>query len=176
MLTRALIRCVPKNVLLNDIKHFKTAQCNCALFWEPDEKGGYKDTRPRPSRIQMIRDGMKELKHEIALWRQEMKEALETDPVYIYRPGETDIIWKFGNSEALNKWKVTSDSDHNEGFSKCSLELNKQGKGLFSGYLSTRLPKDGRVQRAGYCNIQTLRARVSIILHFQIFCAAYKTK
>lgn len=160
MLSRVLIRHVPKSVLLNDVKPFKTTQCTPGIFWEPDEKGGYKDTRPRPSKIQMIRNGMKELKHEIALWRQEMQEALETDPIYIYRPGETDIKWRFGNSDALNKWKITTDSDNNEGFSKCSLTLNKQGKGLFSGFLSTRIPKDGRVKRAGYCNMQSLRARV----------------
>lgn len=135
-----------------------------SLFWEPDEKGGYKDTRPRPSRTQLIRDGMKELKHEIALWRQEVQEAFETDPFYIYRPGETDVVWKFGSNEALDKWKVTSDSDHNEGFSSCSLGLNKQGKGLFSGHLSTRAPKDGRIKKAGYCNMQTLRARVCLFI------------
>lgn len=80
------------------------------LFYERDEKGGYKDTRPRPSRTQMIRDGMKELKHEIALWTQEMKEILETDPIMVYRPGETDILWRFGGEESLQKWKVVHDS------------------------------------------------------------------
>lgn len=160
MITRALFRYLPKKVLLNDVKHFQTTQQCTGLFWEKDEKGGYKDNRPRPSTIQMIRDGMKELKHEIALWQQEIKEAIENDPVYIYRPGETDIVWRFGDSDALNKWKTSSDSDHNEGFSKCSLTLNQQGKGLFSGYISIRTPKDGRIQRAGYCNMQTLRARV----------------
>lgn len=164
MLTRALIRHIPKSRLLNDVRPIKTTPCAYGLFWEPDEKSGYKDTRPRPSKIQLIRDGMTELKHEIALWRQEVQEALETDPVCIYRPGETDIIWRFSGNHSLDKWKTTSDSDNNEGFSKCSLTLNKQGKGLFSGYLSTRVPKDGRVKRAGYCNMQTLRARVGRLL------------
>lgn len=158
MIRAALARHAVKNVLI-DIRHFKTSAA-ASLFWEPDEKGGYKDTRPRPSKIKMIRDGMKELKHEIALWKQEIQEVLDTDPIMIYRPGETDIVWKFGSPDALEKWKVSSDSDHNEGFSNCSLTLTKQGKGLFAGYLSLRLPKDGRVKKAGYCNMQTLRARV----------------
>lgn len=159
MLISAITRRLPKELLPKNAKHFRTTP-TASLFWEPHEKGGYKDTRPRPSKIQMIRDGFKELKQEIALWSQEVKEVIDSDPIYVYRPGETDVVWRFGSSESLEKWKVASDSDHNEGFSKCSLALNKQGKGLFSGYISIRVPKDGKVKRAGYCNMQTLRARV----------------
>lgn len=162
MILSTLASRATRSILLNNVKQFRTTPCT-PLFWERDEKGGYKDTRPRPSRIQMIRDGMKEMKHEIALWRQEMKELFETDPILLYRPGETDIVWRFGDTESLDKWKTTCDSDHNEGFSTCSLALNKQGKGLFSGYLCTKVPKDGRIKKAGYCNMQTLRARVTIL-------------
>lgn len=147
----------------NEAKQFRTSAVLEAL-WESDEKGGYKDKRPKPSTKQLIRDGFKELKHEIALWKAEVKEKLECDPILFYRPGETDIAWKFDNEESLQKWVVSCDSDHNEGYSNCSLTLNKQGKGLFSGYLSTRVPKDGRIKRSGYCNMKTLRARVSFIL------------
>lgn len=150
---------------IQELRNFQTSSALLNLFYEKDEKGGYKDRRPQPSKIQMIRDGMKELKQEIAMWTEEVKVAFESDPFYIYRAGETDVIWKFGNTEALSNWVVTSDSDHNEGYSTCSLTLNKQGKGMFSGNLSTRVPKDGRIKRAGYCNIRTLRARVSNYFH-----------
>lgn len=143
-----------------DVKYFRTSKI-LESFWEADEKGGYKDKRLKPPTKELIRDGFKELKQEIALWTEEVKEKFECDPVIIFRPGETDIIWKFGNKESLEKWKVTSDSDHNEGYSNCSLTLNEQGKGLFSGYLSRKVPIDGRVKRSGYCNITTLRARVN---------------
>lgn len=129
-------------------------------LWEQDPKAGYVDRRPQPSKIQLIRDGLKELKHEIAVWKNEVIERFENDPTYLYRPGETDVLWKFGDEKALDQWVVSSDSDHNEGYSSCSLKLNKQGKGMFSGFLSTKVPQDGRTKRAGYCNITTLRARV----------------
>lgn len=141
-------------------KFHKTSVNN--TFWERDEKGGYKSNLQKPSTTKMIREGLKELKQEIKLWSEEVKEHFESDPVMVFRPGETDIIWKFGNQESLNNWIVTSDKDHNEGYSNCSLTLNKHGKGLFSGELVTKVPVDGRIKRAGYCNITTIRARVNI--------------
>lgn len=36
------------------------------------------------------------------------------------------------------------------------LELSPIGTGIFSGTLSTRLPKDGRIKNAGFCNITTI--------------------
>lgn len=36
------------------------------------------------------------------------------------------------------------------------LELSSTGTGIFSGTLSTRLPKDGRIKSAGFCNITTI--------------------
>lgn len=56
---------------------------------------------------------------------------------------------------------MTSDRDHGEGNSRCTLEINGRGKGLFSGELSTQVPKDGIVKRSGYCNIRTVRHKVS---------------
>lgn len=75
--------------------------------------------------------------------------------------GETDIYWQFGTQESLSEWVTTSDSDHNEGKSSCSLELNKQGRGVFNGILNVEVPKDGRTKKSGYCNMKTIRARVS---------------
>ncbi|RZC42020.1 complex I intermediate-associated protein 30, mitochondrial [Asbolus verrucosus] len=129
-------------------------------FWERDDKGGYNTKTSVPIKERM-RLGLQELKKEIELWKKEIKEDFESDPVLAFRPGETDIMWKFGTEESLQQWVVTSDSDHNEGYSKGSLTLTNTGKGLFSGELSTKVPKDGRTKRAGYCNIKTLRARKS---------------
>lgn len=160
-----LVKPIFRHMCNNNIKYFRTSVV-LESFYEHDEKGGYKDKRPKPSTKQLIREGFKELKHEIALWKEEVKERFECDPLVFYRPGETDIVWKFGNEESLQRWVVTCDSDHNEGHSSGSLTLNKQGKGMLSGYLSTQVPKDGRVKRSGYCNIKTLRARVGFTFHF----------
>lgn len=159
-------RTVPFRTIVVNIyqKNYVHTTRVCNTFWERDEKGGYgKKTKTLPN-IQMIRDGFKELKKEVALWKEEVKEHFESDPIVLFRPGETDVKWKFGDPESLNQWVATSDSDHNEGYSSCSLTLNKYGKGLFSGTLSTVVPKDGRVRRSGYCNIKTMRARVLFLL------------
>lgn len=154
--------------MLRQLKHFIPRRTSIRgihatmtnnLFYEKDPKGGYTDNRPEPSKKQLIKDGIKELKEEIALWSKEVKEHLEADPFLLYRPGETDIAWRF-NEKNYKDWIVTSDSDNNEGYSHCTLSLNSQGHAVFSGELSTKVPKDGRVKRSGYCNIKSLPARV----------------
>ncbi|KAL1140169.1 hypothetical protein AAG570_000101 [Ranatra chinensis] len=56
---------------------------------------------------------------------------------------------------------MTCDADNNEGFSSCKFIINGQNKGVFKGFLSTDIPKDGKTRRAGYCSIRTKRARKS---------------
>jgi hypothetical protein len=58
------------------------------LFWEPDPKGGYLRDKPKPKAIELIRDGLKELRSEVMLWKDEMKEHIEGDPIVAYRRGE----------------------------------------------------------------------------------------
>ncbi|XP_071453819.1 complex I intermediate-associated protein 30, mitochondrial [Hetaerina americana] len=130
-------------------------------FWERDPRSGYPSTVEIPSKTQLIRNGIKELKKEIQLWKEEVKEKLESDPVVIYRPDELDIFWQFGPPEELSKWVTSSDSDHNQGFSTCELTISRAGKGLFQGNLCVDPPKDGKVKRAGYCNMRSIRAKKS---------------
>lgn len=75
--------------------------------------------------------------------------------------GETDLLWCFNEPSVLEKFVTTSDSDHNEGFSKCTLEMSSAGRALFHGYLDVRVPKDGRIKKAGYCSMRSKRIRVS---------------
>lgn len=72
-------------------------------------------------------------------------------------------MWRFDNKELLDYFVTTSDRDHREGFSTCSLEMSKAGRALFSGNIDVRPPKDGRVTRSGYCAMRTKRARVCFI-------------
>lgn len=55
---------------------------------------------------------------------------------------------------------VTSDSDHNQGHSTAFLETSQSGFGLFHGNVDSRLTKDGKIKKSGYCNIKSLRSRV----------------
>lgn len=68
-----------------------------------------------------------------------------------------DLQWQFNDKTNLEDWVVSCDSDHNEGYSTCSLNVSPVGKGLFSGNLSTQLVRDGKVKKAGYCNIKSIR-------------------
>lgn len=134
------------------------------LFWEKDRKGGY-DTKgsggKKVSRKQLIVDGLKELREEFALFNQEWKEKLASDPLVVFRPGETDVVFNFESEKDLDRWVVTTDKDHNEGFTEAKLELSSAGFGCFHGTLESRVPKDGRIKRSGYANIRSVRLRKS---------------
>lgn len=91
---------------------------------------------------------------------------------FLYVLGEIDIFWRFYDDTSLDHWIVTSDSDHAEGFSKCDLHISQQGYGLFSGNLCSRVPKDGRIQNSGYCNMLTKRVMVlNIFIKIDILVA-----
>lgn len=138
----------------------------CHTFWEREKKSGYKTALPEPSKKQMIMDGLKELKSEINLWKEEMKEKFESDPLLVFRPGETDIVFNFKDKSSLDKWVVTTDMDHNEGKSTAKLELSNSGAGLFHGVVNSEHIKDGVIKRTGYANIRTKRVRVSSMYDF----------
>lgn len=67
----------------------------------------------------------------------------------------------------IEKWVTTADSDHGEGTSTASLEMSSAGHGLFHGNLQTAMPRDGRIKKAGYCNIRSLRSRVRLVTKIQ---------
>lgn len=62
--------------------------CVTNEFHEYDKRSGY-DTgfEIAPTRIERIRLGLKQLKKEIQLWKQEWKEVIESDPILDYRAG-----------------------------------------------------------------------------------------
>lgn len=136
-------------------------------FWEKDRKGGYPsiksgDTPDKPSEFWHIRNGLRMLGDELKLFKHEVIERFENDPVLLFRKHEIDVVWQFnGDKKILDNWVVSADSDYGEGLSNCSLQLTRSGKGLFSGYLDKRVPKTGDVKKAGYCNLKTLRPRKS---------------
>lgn len=127
--------------------------------WVDDKKDGYRK-KDNVSTKQHLIDGFKQLKEEFKIWKDEVKEHLQDDPILIYRQNEPDVMWAFGKQEDRGKFIVTSDSDHNEGNSKCSLIESPAGYGLFSGKIDSQVPKDGKIKRSGYCNITCRRPTV----------------
>ncbi|KAF2349324.1 NADH:ubiquinone oxidoreductase intermediate-associated protein 30 [Trinorchestia longiramus] len=53
-------------------------------------------------------------------------------------------------------WVVTTDSDNNEGLSTARLTTSPAGHGLFTGFLNTKVPKDGKLFHTGYCNMNSV--------------------
>ncbi|CAD6994449.1 unnamed protein product [Ceratitis capitata] len=132
-----------------------------STFWEKEKKSGYNTKITLPSRKELIVEGLRELKEEIKLWKEEMKEKLESDPILVYRPGEVDVVFNFKEDNALDRWVVTTDADHREGKSIAKLELSAAGAGLFHGSVNSEHVKDGVIKRTGYANIRTKRVRRS---------------
>ena len=129
-------------------------------FFERDKKSGYRTSIP-VTKKKLILDGLKELKSEIKLWKEEMREKFESDPIVVFRPGEIDVVYKFSKPEDLGNWVVATDKDHNEGYSTAKFEISSAGYGLFHGNLDSKVPKDGKIFRAGYAGLRSLRVRVS---------------
>lgn len=57
------------------------------LFHESHRKGGY-DTEHKISNWEHMKNGFKELKEELNLFKQEVIDLIETDPLLIARPGK----------------------------------------------------------------------------------------
>ncbi|XP_045527927.1 complex I intermediate-associated protein 30, mitochondrial [Pieris brassicae] len=129
-------------------------------FWERDRKGGY-NTKIKTGPLENIKNGFRELKYELKLFANEVKDYFTKDPLLLARPGETDLLWCFNSPDVLDKFVTTSDSDHNEGFSHCKLDMSPAGRAQFHGYLDTRIPKDGRIKKSGYCSMRSKRIRKS---------------
>ncbi|XP_046992168.1 complex I intermediate-associated protein 30, mitochondrial [Schistocerca americana] len=159
LLARRLFR--PVQIDIHNIRNIYTSRQTLSSFYESDRKSGYTKSDKKVSRLELIRNGLKELKKEIFIWKDEIKEKLESDPILIYRPGETDILWKFDSPHILHQWVTTADSDHKEGYSKCDLNISADGTAVFSGSLSCEVPKDGRIKKSGYCNMKSVRPQKS---------------
>lgn len=129
-------------------------------FHENHQKSGY-ETKDTVSSLIRIQEGFKELRNEVKLWTEEVKDRIGNDPIFIINTGETDIVWKFDSEDVLKRWIVTSDRDHSEGHSWSHLTLSSTGRGNFHGHVNTDPILDGRTKKAGYCNMRCMRPRKS---------------
>eukprot|EP00095_Tigriopus_kingsejongensis_P009254 maker-scaffold922_size80897-snap-gene-0.19 protein:Tk09254 transcript:maker-scaffold922_size80897-snap-gene-0.19-mRNA-1 annotation:"probable complex i intermediate-associated protein mitochondrial precursor" len=117
--------------------------------------------------------GLKTLKTEIIKWKNEL--LLDPYSNFIL-PGGYRPYWQFQTDKDFeDTWITTADSDWGEGYSKCQFDRSPSGKGYFTGELNTRVPKDGRLVKAGYCNLKSVQRYKSFAreanLGFQYFTA-----
>ncbi|XP_012219618.1 complex I intermediate-associated protein 30, mitochondrial [Linepithema humile] len=163
-MTSRIFRRILTNFAIGRRKLHTTANLSCV--YQRDRKSGYKVVYDKPPQEQNLSifgrmcEGYRQFKEEFGILMDEVKEILKMDPIFIYRQNEIDVVWRFnGDPKSLDQWIVTCDSDYEEGFSTAKLEMSSTGTGIFSGYLNTRLPKDGRIKYAGYCNITSVPKR-----------------
>jgi hypothetical protein len=78
----------------NGLGRIHTTAVN-STFWEREKKSGYGKKYPSIPTKAMVLDGLQELKSEIKMWRDEVQEKFEADPIMVFRAGEVDIAWKF---------------------------------------------------------------------------------
>ncbi|EZA54652.1 hypothetical protein DMN91_007241 [Ooceraea biroi] len=159
-MTTPIFRRILTHYAIGRRKLHTTVGLSC--FYRPDPKSGYKTmyynlpAQKNWTIFGRISDGYYQLKRELGIWVEEIKEKLRNDPILVYTPNEVDVVWEFnGDPSSLDQWILTCDSDYDEGFSTATLEMSSTGTGIFSGTLSTQLPKDGKIKHAGYCNITT---------------------
>lgn len=150
-----------------------TAECRTHPdVWEPDHRGRtrtkiYKAKKTPEELLWEDESYIDKLKLELKLWKEQLT-LLKNEvfnfkgPILLYRRGEVDVVWRFSEDpKCLENWIVTADSDCEDGYSTCKLELSPHGTGIFSGNLDTRLPETGENTHAGFCNIRTVNAMKS---------------
>lgn len=150
-----------KTAMFRVLKPQKTVSLIIKRTFEEERNAGYAPVYHKPSEqltfLQRLRKACSELKGEFKLFKQELRHNWSRQST-IAPPYEHDIVWKFdGTQKSLDQWIVNSDKDYNHGFSSANLELSPSGTGIFHGTLDTRIPKDGKTIRSGYCNITTVR-------------------
>ncbi|XP_054011022.1 complex I intermediate-associated protein 30, mitochondrial [Hylaeus anthracinus] len=136
-------------------------KCNSLLyFYEPkryDLPTVYDNLeQKKETTLDKLRNGCRQLVQETSLLLKEIRTKLRIHPTVVIS-NEEDILWKFNEGKkSRNEWIVTCDSDYEQGYSTAKLEISPRGTGVFHGTLTTRIPKDGKIVRAGYCNITTV--------------------
>lgn len=103
----------------------------------------------------MFKEGFKSLKPELRKFKEEVVIKLRCDGFYMRFHKDFEYFERFSSREALDSWVVTSDQDLLEGKSSANLSLSRHNHALFSGNTCTEVPKDGIVDRAGYCHIRS---------------------
>ncbi|KAK2581722.1 hypothetical protein KPH14_002206 [Odynerus spinipes] len=136
---------------------------------QQDERSNYpkvyhrKPSEEKLSLLQRAKKGYFQLKEEFKLYMKETKDRITpTNQKSFAEHNEIKVIWRFdGSPNCLDPWLTVCDSDYNEGYSTCKLDFTPEGKAIFSGNLDYRVPKDGKIQHAGYAALRTVRFRKS---------------
>lgn len=73
---------------------------------------------------------------------------------------DIEMLFTFEDDQSTDKFVLTTDKDNNIGYSTASFVRTQYETGMFTGYISTRLPDDGHTQRTGFAMINSKRVTV----------------
>lgn len=116
---------LPYRLVLKNLRkrNFHTSLCN-SLFYESPDKDGYRIKSD--AEIEWEKMSFKErvtieaklFKESISQWTKQLVGGALRGPNVIVPAHEVDVIWRFsGDPKELDKWVITTDKDHNQGFS-----------------------------------------------------------
>lgn len=104
---------------------------------------------------------------EFKKWKDNIREFIKEPPLIKDHEKHIEMLFTFDSEEKIDLFNVTTDASHDVGYSTASFTMTNSGSGLFSGYLCNKLRPDGQTPYAGYVNINSKRAVVSILELFQ---------
>ncbi|RUS70365.1 hypothetical protein EGW08_021867 [Elysia chlorotica] len=130
----------------------KRHEKSTAVFYERNKKGLDRDLKKRPLR-HALKMSLQNFGPELKLLYQEQKEAFTRFPVISVDHGNYELVYSFNDADSVKSWAVTADRDNEGGKSTANFTFSKNRTGLFHGYLSKEVPKDGKTKYAGYANI-----------------------
>ena len=162
-MSQVLLRCLKNlnpRLLANCHQVFINQKATRLILYVKDKKGGYK-TEIKKDNKELVKLGYEAIKKGIPEFKEEIVESFKGDALYPGCHGDYEIFWKFDGAESLKNWVVTADSDHNEGYSKASLDITPNNKAVFHGYLDPTVPKDGVIKKTGFVNVKSPRKYVS---------------
>ncbi|XP_001607064.1 complex I intermediate-associated protein 30, mitochondrial [Nasonia vitripennis] len=132
-----------------------------SLFHEWPDKEGYQQKSDEEKEWEQLSFKKrlllewKLMKIGIKEWAEQLASGAIRGPRLLMGEGEVDVVWRFkGAPNELKEWIVTTDKDNNIGFSTAQLDFTPQSKGLFHGFLDTKVPPDGEIKNTGYCNLR----------------------
>lgn len=97
------------------------------------------------------------------LYKEYQEKYYRNDTIFGPDPshGRLDMVFVFETKEDLNKFIVHADCDIG-GYSSASLTLSK-GTAIFSGEISTKVPKGSDMKYSGYANFTSIDLMVSTV-------------
>ncbi|KAH9394611.1 Complex I intermediate-associated protein 30, mitochondrial [Tyrophagus putrescentiae] len=184
-----IVRTVPR--VLN--RSFCPVTLQQRFLFEQTRSGSWEMEQKKKEMIRSKRTEVERLKKSVQDFKQELKwswtrykEAIllmmsSDNKRFIFKDNEVVKFWDFNQANNgklssyrldykkdkfndINNWNTTCDSDYDLGYSSASLTVSPAGYALFSGYLDKTLPKDGKVVRAGYAYMGSLKSRQPFFL------------